>query len=114
MDCIRGINANTFNLKVVDADLEFEEYAHIDIGNDVWIGARAIIMDGIKIGHGAVVAANAVVTKDIPPYAIVGGIPAKIIKYRFEPDKIERLIQSEWWKWDLEKIKNNVILLNTI
>ena len=67
------------------------------IGNDVWIGFRALIKSGIKIGNGAVIAAGAVVTKDVPPYAIVGGVPAKIIKYRFSEDIIDELQKSQWW-----------------
>lgn len=67
------------------------------IGNDVWIGLHAIIMRGVKVGDGAVIAAGAVVTKDVPPYAIVGGVPARVIKYRFEKKKIEKLIEMKWW-----------------
>lgn len=73
------------------------EYEKITVGNDVWIGCRAMILDGVTIGDGAIIAAGAVVTKDVPPYAIVGGVPAKIIKYRFQPEKIEELLESEWW-----------------
>ena len=69
------------------------------IGNDVWIGRSAIILNSCaKIGDGAIVAAGAVVTHDVPPYAIVGGVPAKIIKYRFSPQIIKQLLKSEWWK----------------
>ncbi len=74
------------------------EYEKITIGNDVWIGTRAIILDGVSIGDGVVIAAGAVVTKDVPSYAIVGGVPAKIIKYRFEPDKINQLLEEKWWE----------------
>ena len=74
------------------------------IGNDVWIGTRSIIMDGVSIGHGAVVAANTVVTKDVPPFAVVGGVPAKIIKYRFPAEKVERIIGSKWWESSIDKI----------
>lgn len=73
----------------------------VEIGHDVWIGSRAVIMGGVTIGTGAVVAANAVVTKDVPPYAIVGGVPAKVIKYRFDEAMRERLLASEWWRYDL-------------
>lgn len=76
---------------------EVMEYEMISIGNDVWIGTGVIIRDGIKIGDGAIIAAGAVVTCDIPPYAIVGGVPAKIIKYRFDKKTIESLLKSEWW-----------------
>ena len=72
-----------------------------EIGNDVWIGDRVIIMSGVKIGDGAIVAAGAVVTKDVPPYAIVGGVPAKVIKYRFSESVIKRLLELQWWNYDL-------------
>lgn len=72
-----------------------------EIGNDVWIGDHAVIMGGVKIGDGAIVAAGAVVTKDVPPYAIVGGVPAKVIKYRFDETTICRLLELQWWKYDL-------------
>lgn len=71
----------------------------VEVGNDVWIGQRAIIMDGVKIGDGAVVGAAAVVTKDVPPYAIVVGVPAKVIKYRFTPEIIEQLLELKWWDY---------------
>lgn len=89
---------NTLNIKLLDKDYEFDEYKPIIIENDVWIGTRAIIMDGITIGTGAVIAAGAVVTKDVPPYAIVAGVPAKILKYRFDANQIERLLESKWWE----------------
>lgn len=77
--------------------LTIEPTVRTYIGNDVWIGSRAIILQGVHIGTGAVVGAGAVVTKDIPPYAVVAGCPAKIIKYRFDSDIICRLLKSEWW-----------------
>lgn len=104
--------SNTFGKQVVDEDLDFNEYQAIEIGHDVWLGARAVIMDGVRIGHGAIVAANAVVTKDVPPYAIVGGVPAKLIKFRFPPEKIERLLASEWWLWPVDEIHNRMAELN--
>ncbi len=78
------------------------------LGNDVWIGANAIIPGGINIGTGAIVAAGAVVVKDVPPYAIVGGNPAKVIRYRFSEDEIQFLLKSEWWNWPIEKIRRHV------
>jgi virginiamycin A acetyltransferase len=79
----------------------------ITIGNDVWIGAKATILSGVTIGDGAVIAANSIVTKDVPPYAIVGGNTAKIIKYRFSDEIIEKLLEIQWWNWDIEKIQRN-------
>lgn len=78
------------------------------IGNDVWIGNNAVVLQGVSIGDGAVIAAGAVVTKDVPPYAIVGGVPAKIIKYRFDQIMIERLLSLRWWDKDPEWIKRNI------
>jgi len=75
------------------------------IGNDVWIGAKVVINSGLKIGHGSVIAAGAVVTKDIPPYAIVGGVPAKIIKYRFSEEIIQELLVLKWWELSMNDLK---------
>lgn len=80
------------------------------IGNDVWIGYHAMIIGGINIGNGAVIAAGAVVTKDVPPYAIVGGVPAKIIRYRFDEDTINILQSTKWWERTSESLKENVNL----
>jgi virginiamycin A acetyltransferase len=79
----------------------------ITIGNDVWIGTQSTILTGVTIGNGAIIAANSVVSKDVPPYAIVGGTPATVLKYRFSDDIIAKLLEIEWWNWDLEKIKRN-------
>lgn len=78
------------------------------IGNDVWIGSYANIKRGVKIGNGAVIGMNAVVTKDVPPYAIVGGIPAKIIKYRFSEENIKLLEKSKWWNQSKSSIEKNI------
>ncbi len=78
------------------------------IGNDVWIGYEAVILSGVTIGNGAIIGARAVVTKDVPPYTIVGGIPAKPIRRRFDDATIERLEALRWWDWDYEKIKRNI------
>lgn len=75
----------------------FADKPTVQIGSDVWIGARAIILGGVKIGHGAIIAAGAVVTKDVPAYSIVGGVPGKIIRYRFEPGLQDKLLNSNWW-----------------
>lgn len=76
----------------------------IIIGNDVWIGTRAMICAGVRIGNGAIVAAGAVVTKDVPPYAIVGGNPARVIKYRFDKETIDFLQKTKWWHWPEEEL----------
>jgi len=88
-----------------DVDL-FNETKRIAIGDDVWVGINAVILDGVTIGSGAVVAAGAIVTKDVPPYAIVGGVPAKIIKFRFDQEVIEALLQLNWWDFSIESIKS--------
>jgi acetyltransferase-like isoleucine patch superfamily enzyme len=80
----------------------------VRIGNDVWIGMRATILSGVKVGDGAVIAAGAVVTKDIPPYAIVGGVPAQVINYRFSKEVISALLEIKWWDWDDETVRKNI------
>ncbi len=80
----------------------------IIIGNDVWIGYEAIIMPGVRIGDGAIIATRAVVTKDVEPYTIVGGIPAKVIRKRFDDRTIEKLLKIKWWDWNKEKIQKNI------
>ena len=77
----------------------------IVIGNDVWIGYEAIILSGVNIGDGAIIGARAVVTKDVPAYTVVGGIPAKEIKKRFDAETIDKLQQIQWWDWSFEKIQ---------
>ena len=81
---------------------------NIIVDDDVWIGYGATIMSGVHIGQGAVVAAGAVVTKDVPPYAIVGGVPAKVIKYRFEPEMIEELLKIDYGKLSKEDIEKHI------
>lgn len=78
------------------------------VGNDVWIGYGATIMPGVKIGDGAIIASNSTVTKDVPPYTVVGGNPAKEISKRFSDEKIKKLQSIQWWDWPIEKITKNV------
>ena len=85
----------------------FDNYKTIEIGSDVWIGANVIIIDGVKIGDGSIIAANSVVTKDVPPYAIVAGSPAKIVKYRFNEVEIKYLQNIKWWDKELSWIEDN-------
>ncbi|MPN15622.1 2,3,4,5-tetrahydropyridine-2,6-dicarboxylate N-acetyltransferase [bioreactor metagenome] len=82
-----------------------EVYKPPYIGNDVWIGSNAVILQGVKIGDGAIVAAGAVVTKDVEPFSIVGGVPAKFIKKRFNNEKIKQLVDLSWWNLSVEEIK---------
>jgi hypothetical protein len=83
----------------------FKEFGNVAIGNDVWIGARVTIKDNIRVGNGAVVAAGAVVVKDVPPYAIVGGVPARIIRFRFEDNIIQQLQKLQWWDWSESRLR---------
>jgi len=83
------------------------------VGNDVWIGYRSLIMPGVKIGDGVIIATASVVTKDVSPYTIVGGNPAKTIRQRFNDKTIEELLQIKWWDWDAEKITRNANLLTS-
>ncbi|WP_278452307.1 CatB-related O-acetyltransferase [Thomasclavelia spiroformis] len=80
----------------------------IVIGNDVWIGYEAVILAGVTIGDGAIIGTRAVVTKDVPPYTIVGGVPAKPIRKRFSDDDISSLMKMKWWDWPVEKIKEHI------
>lgn len=85
----------------------------ITVENDVWIGYEALILAGVTIGDGAIIGSRAVVTKDVPPYTIVGGIPAKPIRKRFDDKTIAELLKLRWWDWDEEKIKRNLEAIQT-
>jgi acetyltransferase-like isoleucine patch superfamily enzyme len=81
------------------------------IGNDVYIGYHVTILSGVAIGDGAAIGAGSVVTKDVPPYAIVAGNPARIVRYRFDEETIQKLLQVKWWDWPDEKVKENIHLI---
>ena len=83
------------------------------IGNDVWIGFESMVMPGVKIGDGAIIGSKSLVTKDVPPYTIVGGNPAKIIRTRFDDETIELLLKIKWWDWSIEKITENIDVLHS-
>ncbi|GAC1633351.1 MAG: hypothetical protein NVS9B10_28610 [Nevskia sp.] len=85
---------------------------HTEIGHDVWIGAGAFVRRGLRIGHGAVVAAHAVVTQDVPPYAVVVGMPARVLRLRFAEATVERLLQLAWWQYDLAPHKRRIDFAN--
>jgi acetyltransferase-like isoleucine patch superfamily enzyme len=95
------------------AELNYiKEYGNVTIGNDVWIGEGVLIPSGVKIGNGAVVTARAVVTKDVEPYTVVGGVPAKLIKSRFDYDTVQQIEQSEWWNWDDDRLRASHIMFH--
>ena len=108
-------SGSTFATEQMFEELKFavpEKQLDVEIGNDVWIGERAMLIGGVHIADGAVVLAGAVVTKNVPPYAIVGGVPAKIIRYRYDEETISFLLQAQWWNenWklltDIRKLKD--------
>lgn len=104
----RKQNGFTFANKNLYEELLFQEKPYsIVIGSDCWIGYDVKVVGGVKIGNGAIVLTGAVVTKDIPPYAIVGGIPAKIIKYRFDEETIDFLLRTKWWNNEIDWFKMN-------
>lgn len=94
-----------------DAEDAYLPKGNTVIGNDVWIGSEAMIMAGVTVGHGAIIAARAVVTKNVADYSIVGGNPAKLIRERFSADEKERLIDLAWWDWPDDTIRENLSLL---
>ncbi len=94
--------------KVTPQDNELLFKGDTLVGNDVWIGYESIIMPGVTIGDGAIIAAKSVVVNDVPPYSIVGGNPAKIIKQRFTAETIKTLLEIAWWNWDINKISANL------
>lgn len=91
----------------------FDTKGDVNIGNDVWIGYGVTILSGVNIGDGAVIGACSLVTKDIPPYTIVGGVPAKLIRKRFDDETIEKLLEIKWWNWSDEKIQKNIDILQS-
>jgi acetyltransferase-like isoleucine patch superfamily enzyme len=90
-----------------------KKFHRVSIGNDVWIGTKVIIMGGVHIGDGAIIGAGSIVTKDIPAYAVAAGVPAKVIRYRFEETIIEKLLTMKWWNMPEEKLKKNIELFQT-
>ena len=97
-----------WDLDIGDVTSAWDHKGDIVIGNDVWIGYEAVVMAGVTIGDGAIIGARAVVTKDVPPYTIVGGVPAREIRRRFSDDVIARLLELKWWDWPAEQIQRNI------
>lgn len=94
-----------WNLDIKQVKSAWDNKGDIVIGNDVWIGYEAVVLSGVHIGDGAIIGTRAVVTKDIPPYTVVGGIPAKEIKKRFDEETINKLQQIQWWNWSPDRIQ---------
>lgn len=118
---MNSANHTLGSLSTYTFPLFYDEWAHgmgpeaawdnkgdITIGNDVWIGYEAVILAGVTVGDGAIIGTRAVVTKDVPPYTIVGGVPAKPIRLRFSQDKIDRLLALKWWDWPSKKISDGI------
>ncbi|WP_391091112.1 type B chloramphenicol O-acetyltransferase [Vibrio sp. NH-UV-68] len=99
------------NENFADAKDGFERSGDTVIGNDVWIGTEAMIMSGVSVGDGAIIASRAVVTKDVAPYSIVGSNPAKHIRYRFTEAEISQLLEMKWWEWSDEQVKGAISLM---
>lgn len=102
-----------WNLERKDVATSWDNKGDIIIGNDVWIGYEALIMAGVTIGDGAIIGSRAVVTKDIPPYTIVGGVPARVIRKRYIEETITTLLEIKWWDWSKEKIAQNIKAIQT-
>lgn len=96
----RGKNIFHHNFSTLEAEIN----KPVTIGNDVWIGEGVFINDGIVIGDGAIIGAHSVITKDVPAYAVVAGTPAKVIRYRFSDDQIQKLLELKWWEWSEERL----------
>lgn len=105
----KSMHAFFFNPRLGYTEKDLLEYTPLVIGSDVWIGANALILPGVRsIGHGAVIAAGAVVPKQVPPYSVVVGNPARVVRYRFSPSLIEKLLASNWWERPIEEIQQGI------
>lgn len=102
-----------WGLDVTRITSAWDNKGDIIIGNDVWIGFEAVILSGVTIGDGAIIGTRAVVTKDVPPYTIVGGVPAKPIRKRFSGDVISELLKLQWWDWSENRIKKNIVAIQS-
>lgn len=114
LDCISTspiflLKGNACRERWVDDDV-FDDHSDetVHIGNDVWIGSHVLVRGGVTVGDGAVIGAGAVIVKDVPPYAVVGGVPARIIRYRFSPEVIDKLMESEWWNLSDDFLRSRI------
>lgn len=117
---MHSLSTYTFPLFFEEWDLDkanvtdaWDNKGNITVGNDVWIGYEAVILSGVTIGDGAIIGTRAVVTKDIPPYAIVGGVPAKLIRKRFSDEVIAELLKIQWWNWSENRIRENIAAIQS-
>lgn len=116
---ISGISTYPFSIigngweKVIPKSGQLPYKGDTVVGNDVWIGFDATIMPGVKIGDGAIIAAKAVVTKDVPAYTVVGGNPARVIKERFDTSTVKKLLNIQWWNWSVDKITTNLSIITS-
>jgi len=108
---VSGISTYPFNFLQCEMEFKSIKKPNTEIGNDVWIGYNATIMPGVKIGDGAIIGANSIITKDVEPYTIVAGNPAHVIRKRFSDAQIDKLLEMQWWNWPVEKIKENIKFL---
>ena len=99
-----GIFGGTWAERTMDLVLAGESRGDTTVGSDVWLGYRSVVMPGVSIGHGAIVAACSVVTGDVPPYAIVGGNPARVVRTRYPEDEVAALLRAAWWDWSVELV----------
>ncbi len=102
-----------WGLDVTNITSAWDNKGDIVIGNDVWIGYEAIVLSGVTIGDGAIIGTRSVVTKDVPPYTIVGGIPAKPIRKRFSDEVISKLLELQWWNWSENRIKEKIDVIQS-
>ena len=110
---LKYISTYPFDIFIQKGEKSVFTKGDVRIGNDVWLGADSIIMSGVAIGNGAVVGARALVTHDVPDYAIVGGVAARILGFRFIPEVVQKLLKIAWWNWDEAKIHANAHLISS-
>lgn len=101
------VNQQVFLSKKFNFPSVYKSKGEVEIGHNAWLGDKVNVLSGVKVGHGAVLAAGATVTTDVPPFSIVGGVPAKVLRFRFKDSVIDQLLKISWWNWPDEKIERN-------